>query len=115
MKKPTKEMRPKATNSKVYEQFNEQAMETYGTNKVTKDQAITAGLTMYWSSELCDNGHSCHKYTNNDECRQCRKEYMQKKFFNSCDPLLMSAKLNLENKQFDLDMKRLEKEYDYDI
>lgn len=94
--------------------FNYKATKIYGTAKINRDQALQSGLKFYWTGEACPKGHVTYRYVSNMSCRQCKIEAFE--LLNYGD---MHEGLEIKNKtedlEYKLELKRLEKEYDYDL
>ena len=48
------------------------ALEVYGTDKITRKQAIEADILVYWSEKPCKYGHTGFRYTKGGICRVCK-------------------------------------------
>lgn len=94
--------------------FIKAATELFGSNHITREQAVSADLKFYWTGKPCARGHVTFRYVNNRVCRQCALDDFALK--NYGDPHVgLEVKNNIDDIEYRLELKRLEKEYDYDI
>lgn len=56
----------------AWDAFVKKASLTYGTVYITRDQAISANLKLYYSTP-CKNGHDTHRHVVNRCCLLCQK------------------------------------------
>lgn len=95
-------------------EFTYKATEIYGTAKITRQQSIEANLKFYWTGDACPRGHVTYRYTNNCVCRQCNLDDLEKLNYGEKHEGL-EVKNKTEDLKYQLELKRLEKEYDYDL
>lgn len=94
--------------------FMKKSNELFGTGHITREQAVSAGLMFYWVGKPCVRGHLTFRYVRNRVCRQCNIEDLQLQNYGDAHAGL-DVKNNIDNAEYILELKRLEKEYDYDI
>lgn len=107
-------MKKVSKRSATFINFNAKAMELFGTSKITRDQAVSKGLVFYWTGIECDRGHLTFRYVSNRMCRQCKQEDNSLSNYGD-DHAGLDTKNAIDDLEYRLELKRLEKEFDYDI
>lgn len=102
------------SKSKTFNTFIKKATEIFGSPKITRDQAVSENLLFYWTGNPCEKGHQTYRYVSNRVCRQCSlNDYSLKNYGDNHEE--QELKSNIADLEYQLELKRLEKEYDYDI
>ena len=94
--------------------FTKDATKLFGSNHITREQAVSADLKFYWTGKACVRGHVTFRYVDNRVCRQCALDDFALKNYGDSHAGL-EIKNNIDDIEYRLELKRLEKEYDYDI
>ena len=94
--------------------FTKKATELFGTNHITRDQAVSVDLKFYWTGKPCLRGHLTFRYVDNRACRQCILDGLEFKTYGDVH-VGLEIKNSIDDIEHRLELKRLEKEYDYDI
>lgn len=94
------------------------ALEIYGTDKITREQAAEADILVFWSDKPCKNGHTGFKYTKSRECRVCKieanfKQRNPQEF--EATSAMKDGKRKLEDLKLKKEMEKIEKGFDYDF
>ncbi len=94
------------------------ALEIYGTDKITRKQAIAANILFYWSDKPCKSGHIGFRYTKGYGCRVCKLDAVFKhkrpQDFEAISSM-KDGKRKLEDLKFNREMEKIESEYSYDF
>ena len=112
-----KEPRRKDKTATLNQNLNK-ALEIYGTDKITREQAVSANILFYWSEKPCKYGHIGFKYTKGHRCRVCtlnaafKKERPQD--FEAISSM-KDGKRKLEDLKLKREMEKIEKGFDYDF
>lgn len=94
--------------------FTKDATKLFGSNHITREQAVSADLKFYWTGKPCVRGHVTFRYVDNRVCRQCALDNFALQTYGDSHAEL-EIKNNIDDIEYRLELKRLEKEYDYDI
>lgn len=94
------------------------ALEIYGTDKITREQAAEADILVYWSEKPCKYGHTGFRYTKGGICRVCKmkanfKQRNPQEF--EATSAMKDGKRKLEDLKLKREMEKIEKGFDYDF
>lgn len=94
------------------------ALEIYGTDKITREQAAEADILVYWSEKPCKYGHTGFRYTKGGICRVCKmkanfKQRKPQEF--EATSAMKDGKRKLEDFKLKREMEKIEKGFDYDF
>lgn len=94
------------------------ALKIYGTDKITRKQAVEADILFYWSDKPCKYGHTGFRFTKGSTCRVCKinanfKQRKPQEF--EVTSAMRDGKRKLEDLKLKREMEKIEKGFDYDF